>query len=84
MTELVKYIDTHFSEEEELMLRLGYPDIEKHKLLHKKFVQEVEGYVSSCSFGDIPYAEMLEFLVKWLTGHIMVEDRKYASAGAVG
>jgi hemerythrin-like metal-binding protein len=63
------------------MLKLGYQDIEKHKLLHKKFVQEVESYVSSCSFGDIPYAEMLDFLVKWLTGHIMVEDRKYATAG---
>lgn len=75
ISQMMKYIETHFSDEESHMLRLGFSGLEAHMALHKEFIDKVNDYTNSCSSGYIPYADMVEFLAKWLTEHIMVEDK---------
>jgi hemerythrin len=79
ISEMLKYVEDHFSDEEAHMNAIRFYGLESHKVLHKEFVDKVNDYTDSCSSGYVPYADMLEFLVKWLTEHIMVEDRKIAS-----
>jgi len=80
ISEMLRYIDTHFSDEEAFMQSKGFGGLEAHKALHKEFVDKVHDYMDACSSGYAPYADMVEFLVKWLTEHIMVEDRKLVAA----
>lgn len=80
ISELLKYIDTHFSEEEAFMQSIGFDGLEAHKVLHTEFVDRVRDYTDACGSGYTPYADMVEFLVKWLTEHIMGEDRKIVAA----
>ncbi|MDO9084214.1 MAG: bacteriohemerythrin [Humidesulfovibrio sp.] len=79
ISEMLKYVNSHFADEESHMKMLGFRGLEAHKALHKEFIDKVNDYTDSCSSGYVPYADMLEFLVKWLTEHIMVEDKKITS-----
>src|SRR6266480_7632691 len=39
---LGSYVVTHFSEEERLMQRLGFPDYLKHREMHQDFIRQVD------------------------------------------
>jgi len=79
ISEMMRYVDSHFADEEMHMKSTGFRGLEEHRALHKEFVDKVKDYIDSCGSGYVPYADMLEFLTKWLTEHIMVEDRKYTT-----
>jgi hemerythrin len=78
---LVAYAHTHFAAEERLMEAKGYPDFQAHKAIHDKLLARVEAYDRRYRNGDATVAsEMLPFLLgDWLTNHISVIDRQYAS-----
>lgn len=72
------YVATHFDDEERLMQRLGFPDLERHREQHQGFIgdlatlkgrMEVEGPTESLitSVGMVT--------VGWLIEHISVMDR---------
>ena len=78
--ELINYTRYHFDNEEVLMLKYGYPDIENHKEQHKKLIKQVldisdriltEG--ESEQLGD----DVFEFLKRWLVDHIINEDLRF-------
>ncbi len=77
ISEMMRYLKTHFADEEAHMLSIGYADLEKHKAQHAAFVDKVNDYAYACGSGYAPYADLLEYLVTWLTEHIMVEDMAY-------
>jgi hemerythrin-like metal-binding protein len=74
---LEDYVQLHFTTEEELMLEVGYPELECHRTLHldfttkllefKKEVYLKESHVSS---------DLLKFLCDWFKTHISTEDKK--------
>ncbi len=74
------YAEGHFADEEALLARLGYPDMEAHQRLHATFtdmVRELEGRM-----GEGPgllSLETLEFLGAWFIGHIRNEDQRFAA-----
>lgn len=76
---LVAYVEAHFEREEGLMAAAGYPDLEGHKIAHKRLEEKVgffgEAYASSPE--TFPYEDFLVFLGGWLTNHIMKEDMAY-------
>jgi len=76
ISEMLRYVESHFVDEESHMKAIGFSGLEEHQASHKEFIVKVNDYTDSCSSGYVPYADMLEFLVKWLTEHIMIEDKK--------
>lgn len=75
LEELICCTAWHFSHEERLMVKYNYEDLDSHKEEHhnliesardmqKKFIQK--GYQIS--------SEEIEFLERWLTGHILGSD----------
>jgi len=75
---LLSYTETHFAEEESLMLANGYPGTDKQKLEHKVLLDKVlllqQQYLSN---RDLVSITILKFLYDWLVNHIKIEDKLY-------
>lgn len=76
--ELLDYVVVHFSNEQALMEKSGYPAFEQHLRLHEEFAGHVADFLGN---GD-PWTEdrvqeLRRFLNKWLIGHIMTHDLRF-------
>ncbi len=82
LDKLVHYADVHFKFEEALMARTEVlPEyLAQHHRTHQAFVTEVlqmrQQYEQS---GTLSGKELLQFLVSWLTFHILSEDKRMAA-----
>jgi hemerythrin len=75
---LATYVVTHFSEEERLMQRLGFPDYQKHRGLHQAFTLQVASLRERLmSEGPTPalVASVCLTINGWLIEHISGMDR---------
>ena len=79
ITLLIDYVEKHFEREEELFLDSDYPDAQKHLEMHKDITKTVKDIATiyKTDPGAINIDEVLEFLKKWLTNHIMKADQGY-------
>ena len=68
---------THFKAEEELMLRVGYPDFTNHKAIHAKFIEEMYEFKILNQLKPIG-KDLITYLISWIMEHILVVDKKYA------
>jgi len=79
-TGLAAYTQKHFTYEENMFAEYGYTDSEEHKRQHneliaqvvelkEKFIENPQGTMS---------ADLMLFLKRWLTNHIMRTDKEYA------
>jgi hemerythrin len=74
----VLYVKTHFSTEEDYMLRAGYPDFEAHKKQHENFVDYVSAQIQILEKEDNPDpAAFVKYLMDWVLQHIAESDKKY-------
>ena len=77
--ELVNYTVFHFEYEEQLIAATHYPDLEKHRRIHRgfeKWVKELREeftYHRRSQLGE----RLLGFLRDWLRDHILGEDQRY-------
>ena len=79
LKELVDYTRTHFSYEEGLMEKNGYPDFVAHKALHEKMIRKVEEVVAEYEQDeDLAMRDALNFLKSWLINHINGNDKQYS------
>ena len=71
----VDYVGYHFSTEEKIMERVGYPGFSAHKKEHTDFVREVLKSVNEFSqgnlFNPLPF---IKYLKDWVLTHIAVSD----------
>ncbi|OIO01555.1 MAG: hypothetical protein AUJ49_07450 [Desulfovibrionaceae bacterium CG1_02_65_16] len=87
LTDMYLYAKEHFFDEEGLMDRLGYPGAERHKAMHKSFVDKTHALTDACLEGDMDVKDLCDFLITWWRRHIVVEDVKivrFAMGNAVG
>lgn len=77
LNELKQYAVTHFAHEEAYMASIKDPELERQQKEHRAFVDKVNSY----HFSDITdetakelVLELLEYLSKWLMGHILGSD----------
>jgi len=77
LEELVQYTIVHFAVEESLFRIFDYPDAETHQVHHDKLKQEVSSFQKKFAGGAVIDIELMNFLRKWLTHHIMMDDKKY-------
>jgi hemerythrin len=76
--ELIQYTVVHFAVEESLMRIFDYPAYDEHRRYHEVLTKQVVDLHNKFTAAKVTVSmELLTFLRKWLTGHIMVEDKKY-------
>ncbi len=79
-TGLAAYTQKHFSYEENMFAEYGYTDSEEHKRQHNELIAQVVELKEK--FMDNPQgtisADLMQFLKRWLTNHIMRTDKEYS------
>ena len=79
LDELERYTVMHFTEEEIFMRSIGYPQIDAHVAMHRRFVQKITEEKAKTEQGERTSLELLHFLRDWLVNHILVEDKRYVA-----
>jgi len=75
---LIEYTRIHFAVEESLMRLFDYDDYEHHKAGHEALIDEIRRlHERVVTEGKPATFELLHFLKKWLTHHILGEDMRY-------
>jgi hemerythrin len=77
---LKNYTDIHFSDEEELMEKINYPDIDIQKEDHAFFknkIEEIQKKITSDQEVNIKDVSLL--LSDWLINHILIRDSELSS-----
>lgn len=82
LKELMEYTETHFSYEQNMLDKAGYPKFESHLDEHERFT-----LTAADSYDQINQdlrninkngARLAAFLRDWLTEHILKTDKRYA------
>jgi hemerythrin len=78
LKKLQEYTITHFKAEENLFLKINYPDARAHIHEHEEFRKELQK-LDTLADGtdDLARLKLLLFLSTWFTKHIMTVDKKY-------
>lgn len=77
-SKIMRYVSTHFDEEEALMREHGYPDYAAHKKLHDKFSAEMIKIQSQINNRNIKFKKKLSSMLwDWLYRHINTVDYQY-------
>jgi hemerythrin len=80
ISELAKYTQYHFTDEEKYMQRANYPKLLEHKKEHDDFVAHVSDYKGRFDRGEVMLSiDVLNFLQDWLVDHIEGSDQDYVS-----
>ncbi len=75
---LVEYVNMHFSEEEKMLERVGYPDLENHKKIHEQFKKLMMDSVPKIKEGnEHEFKTALALVWGWLYSHILKVDKRY-------
>lgn len=75
---LLAYAEEHFDYEEQCMELCAFAQITAHRCRHKEMLGVVRQFEAAILANDTAvYSGLLEFLMNWLRGHILVEDRRY-------
>ncbi|MCK5125004.1 MAG: hemerythrin family protein [candidate division Zixibacteria bacterium] len=79
ISEMMHYVKVHFTAEESLLKKAGYPGFDNHVLKHRQFIKKVVEYHKRTSAGTTPSKyELISFLQEWANNHILTDDKKYA------
>lgn len=79
LAELIKYTQTHFVNEEQLMRAKHYSGYTFHKSQHDDFIKKVGDFQHDFLAGRIGVdIEILNFLTGWLKNHILKQDKLLA------
>ena len=80
LEELICLTFWHFRHEERLMLKYGYKGIDEHKAEHKQLIESAKELQNKLLQQGKPISEKeIEFLERWLTGHILGSDMELGS-----
>ncbi len=77
LIELVDYTKRHFADEEHLMIRIGYPELQQHRAHHDDLRRRLAEILKRLRDNDrLTIFELLGFMRAWLVDHILKEDKK--------
>lgn len=78
--ELLSCTIWHFKHEERLMLKYSYDGLLAHKMEHEELIESAKELQQKfLQEGKTLSSEDIEFLERWLTGHILGTDMEMAS-----
>lgn len=77
LEELINCTVWHFSHEERLMIKHGYPEFEEHRSEHRELIESVRNLQQEILKADSAMTdENIEFLERWLMEHILTTDMR--------
>jgi hemerythrin len=77
---LIQYTKTHFALEERFLESMQYPEIARHKAKHEALTRRAMKLQEEFAAGKTAIAtEVLNFMLAWLTNHILRSDKQYAA-----
>ena len=74
---MICYADSHFSDEEALLARLEYPELELQRREHRAFLTQAHAFADERLDDATLHTRIVDFLTRWLERHILHEDMKY-------
>ena len=77
VTELSNYMDYHFSAEEQIMKKHGYPGLNEQIRGHEEFRQKMESFVigiSNTEYATIDEVQLTQMLAGWIKEHLRGDD----------
>lgn len=81
VTEMRNFTAKHFKDEEVLMKKVNYADLDKQIKAHNNLIAKVDQIINQFNSNqDVNMIEVMVFLKDWLVGHIMGMDKKYSPA----
>ena len=79
LLELTTYIEEHFSAEEAAMAFHCYSGMAAHRDEHDKLRAQVQSFLKKWEAGELTLnVEIVNFVLQWLTVHIMKTDHEYS------
>ena len=82
LEKLQEYVDIHFRDEEALLAKISYPDLDKqkaeHEIFSKWFDEQLETYRNGGG-SDTIRERVQNYLRTWWIKHILFSDKAYAS-----
>lgn len=75
-----EYVEYHFRDEEKLLAKYGYPELEAHKKLHAIYENEFAAIEKKLRAGEFDANLLIRIqdkIVNWLLDHIAQVDKKY-------
>jgi len=79
LTEMIAFAQDHFSAEERLMEKLGYPGLESHRIVHKRMYDYMAEMFDLAKETPLLVAIRLEkFLGSWFVWHMQRDDADFA------
>lgn len=80
LNRLMNYTVEHFTAEEIMMEKNGYPQLVAHRAEHKALTDKVKAFKKDFDSGaGVITLELMTFLQNWLTNHIQSVDQKYGA-----
>jgi len=77
-TRLIEYTEQHFKYEEDIFDEYAYEDTEAHKKQHQALIETIYELKQKFESGETRIGiEVLQFLNRWLTDHILKTDHAY-------
>lgn len=75
--QVIRYTKEHLVREEQIMEGIGFPNLEKHKLGHVKFTNQLVDLQLKYQQGSITVASQLSTVLRdWLSLHIRRSDKE--------
>lgn len=80
LKKLTDYTEYHFTNEEQLQKRIGYPGLETHKNSHDYFIKEVRLQIQKLnSESKSNVLGFYNYIATWVFNHIAKADRLWAT-----
>ena len=79
MERMVQYVRFHFSDEQNMLQRIKYPDYHEHKKQHDTLIRDILEAVNSFNKGEHLIANhFVRTMRDWILSHIAITDKLYA------
>lgn len=76
--ELVNFTKKHFTDEEDYMQKMNYPELRTHHALHLDLFRELQRHIDEFREGQMQIRRnFFDFLTAWLAAHIIGVDKRY-------
>lgn len=79
LEEIALYAKFHFKSEENMMVRVNYPELVEHQKLHHQLIDQLSTKMYGIQTKMFSPQEVEEFLVHWFLNHVTHEDTKISA-----
>lgn len=77
LAELFKFIDFHFTSEENLMLLARDPNYQRHKEDHQRMFEQLRSIIGVYDVEQLDLNDLLDFVNNWMKGHAQMLDAEF-------